>query len=80
MKKGFKEIIENEFDCLIDDVDFVILEEGNLQNVINCMNQALTIPVVMGSLLDKKCKCVGSGVDCFSGNCDRCGLPKSNAL
>ena len=39
MKQEFREIIENEFDCLLHDVDFVIKKEGTLQSVINCMNQ-----------------------------------------
>lgn len=47
MTKDFKDIIEDEFDCLISDVDYVIKTEGRLQNIINCMNKALNIDGVV---------------------------------
>ena len=50
MEQGFKEIIEKEFDCLITDVDFVIKNEGNLQVLLKCMNQAFSLHGVISSL------------------------------
>jgi len=47
MRKEFKEIIENEFDCLVNDVDFVIKKEGNLETLLKCMEQAFSLTDVV---------------------------------
>ena len=41
MNEKIKEIIENEMDCLITDVDFVIKKEGNLQALVNMLEVAI---------------------------------------
>lgn len=41
MNEKIKEIIENEMDCLITDVDFVIKKEGSLQALINMLEEAI---------------------------------------
>ena len=41
MYEKIKEIIENEMDCLITDVDFVIKKEGNLQALVNMLEVAI---------------------------------------
>ena len=41
MYEKIKEIIENEMDCLITDVDFVIKKEGSLQALVNMLEVAI---------------------------------------
>jgi len=41
MDEKIKEIIENEMDCLITDVDFVIKKEGSLQALVNMLEVAI---------------------------------------
>ena len=41
MDGKIKEIIENEMDCLITDVDFVIKKEGSLQALVNMLEAAI---------------------------------------
>lgn len=41
MNGKIKEIIENEMDCLITDVDFVIKKEGSLQALVNMLEEAI---------------------------------------
>ena len=41
MNEKIKEIIENEMDCLITDVDFVIKKEGSLQALVNMLEAAI---------------------------------------
>ena len=41
MDGKIKEIIENEMDCLITDVDFVIKKEGSLQALVNMLEVAI---------------------------------------
>ena len=41
MDEKIKDIIENEMDCLITDVDFVIKKEGSLQALVNMLEVAI---------------------------------------
>tara|TARA_R110000850_G_scaffold189867_1_gene315798 strand:- start:335 stop:664 length:330 start_codon:yes stop_codon:yes gene_type:complete len=41
MDEKIKEIIENEMDCLVTDVDFVIKKEGSLQALVNMLEAAI---------------------------------------
>jgi|TARA_R110000744_G_scaffold316223_1_gene422918 hypothetical protein len=41
MDGKIKDIIENEMDCLITDVDFVIKKEGSLQALVNMLEEAI---------------------------------------
>ena len=43
MRKKFIEILEKEFDCLEQDLDFVIKKEGNTGSLLKCMMGALII-------------------------------------
>ena len=41
MNKKIKDIIENEMDCLITDVDFIIKKEGSLQSLVNMLEASI---------------------------------------
>ena len=41
MDEKIKDIIENEMDCLVTDVDFVIKKEGSLQALVNMLEVAI---------------------------------------
>mgnify|MGYP003671531689 CR=1 FL=1 len=54
MNEKIKEIIENEMDCLITDVDFVIKKEGNLQALVNMLEVAINYTHSCTELKDKE--------------------------
>ena len=54
MDKKIKEIIENEMDCLITDVDFVIKKEGSLQALVNMLEVAINYTRCCTELKDKE--------------------------
>ena len=54
MEKKIKDIIENEMDCLITDVDFVIKKEGNLQALVNMLEVAINYTHSCTELKDKE--------------------------
>tara|TARA_R110002153_G_scaffold111547_1_gene253283 strand:- start:420 stop:716 length:297 start_codon:yes stop_codon:yes gene_type:complete len=54
MDGKIKDIIENEMDCLITDVDFVIKKEGNLQTLVNMLEEAINYTRCCTELKDKK--------------------------
>ena len=54
MNEKIKEIIENEMDCLITDVDFVIKKEGSLQALVNMLEVAINYTRCSAQLKDKK--------------------------
>ena len=54
MDKKIKEIIENEMDCLITDVDFVIKKEGSLQALVNMLEEAINYTRCSLQLKSKK--------------------------
>ena len=57
MDEKIKEIIENEMDCLVTDVDFVIKKEGSLQALVNMLEEAINYTRCCTEL----CECA---VDC----------------
>ena len=54
MDGKIKEIIENEMDCLITDVDFVIKKEGSLQALVNMLEAAINYTPCCTELKDKE--------------------------
>ena len=54
IKGKVKEIIENEMDCLITDVDFVIKKEGSLQALVNMLEEAINFIPCCTELKDNK--------------------------
>ena len=54
MDGKIKEIIENEMDCLITDVDFVIKKEGSLQALVNMLEAAINYTHSCTELKDKE--------------------------
>ena len=56
MDGKIKEIIENEMDCLITDVDFVIKKEGSLQALVNMLEAAINYTRCCTELKCEGCK------------------------
>ena len=54
MDEKIKDIIENEMDCLITDVDFVIKKEGSLQALVNMLEVAINYTHCSTQLKDKE--------------------------
>tara|TARA_R110002049_G_scaffold255759_1_gene431249 strand:+ start:470 stop:718 length:249 start_codon:yes stop_codon:yes gene_type:complete len=57
MNEKIKEIIENEMDCLITDVDFVIKKEGSLQALVNMLEAAINYTHCCESDSEQLCDC-----------------------
>ena len=83
MNEKIKEIIENEMDCLITDVDFVIKKEGSLQALVNMLEAAINYTHSCESdselLVCDNCKytAIYEGYEISYLECIKCGKTKA---